>query len=71
MKTISDLIIAVAYSETVQILHLSGPLKEKVDEDPNFEHQISYYRKTYPSVCRFRIPATRDVHYSSAILEIS
>jgi hypothetical protein len=25
-------------------------LKEKVDKEPNFEQQMSYYRKAYPSV---------------------
>ena len=34
----------------VQTLHFIRALKDKVDEDPNFEQHMSYYRKAYASV---------------------
>ena len=33
------------------IIHLSiRALKDRVDEDTNYEQQVSYYKKAYPSV---------------------
>ena len=32
------------------ILPLSGALKDRVDEDTDYEQQIAYYKKNYPSV---------------------
>ena len=32
-------------------LSFISALKNRVDEDTDYEQQISFYRKTYPSVC--------------------
>jgi hypothetical protein len=34
----------------VLILPLSGALKDRVDEGTDYEQQIAYYKKNYPSV---------------------
>ena len=42
-------------------------LKEKVDEDTNYEHQIAYYKKSYPSIYDLQFLQTKHVHYPSTI----
>jgi hypothetical protein len=35
----------------VLIFPLSGSFKDRADEDTNYEQQILFYKKNYPSVC--------------------